>query len=179
VHRLTLAAVTALVATTATAYAAFAGTQTPLTADPVWTAITQARTATAKFQDVHAAVKAGYMRVSACVQAPPPKTGAMGIHYLNPAYADDPAIVASKPELLLYFPAGAGKLRLVAVEYWRPDSDQKLKTDDDRPSLAGLPFQGPMEGHDPKMPRHYDLHAWVWAYNPAGTFAQYNPGLHC
>jgi len=119
------------------------------------------------------------VRVSPCVEAPPPKVGAMGVHYLNPAYAKDPAIIPSKPELLIYFPQADGTLRLVAVEYWRPDADQNLTTADDRPYLAGLPFQGPMLGHDPKMPIHYDLHAWVWQFNPAGTFAQFNPKLHC
>ena len=35
----------------------------------------------------------------------------------------------------------------------------------------GRGFDGPMEGHEPGMPVHYDLHAWVWKRNPGGTFA--------
>ena len=41
----------------------------------------------------------------------------------------------------------------------------------ERPQLFGRPFDGPMEGHHPLMPRdlhHYDLHVWLWKDNPAG-----------
>jgi hypothetical protein len=168
---------TALVAIGATAFAGIAATKAPTTADPVWTTILKARKATAKYQDVRQALKDGYVRDSPCVQDP--TLGAMGIHYLNAAYAANPSIQAGKPELLLYFPEANGALRLVAVEYFRPDADQDLATTDDRPSLAGIPFDGPMEGHNPTMPRHYDLHVWVWNWNPAGVFAQFNPTLHC
>jgi hypothetical protein len=146
--------------------------------DRVWAAITKARAATAKYHDVSRAVHDGYRLDSPCVEAPD-SSGAMGIHYLNATYAADPAIIAAKPELLLYFPQANGKLQLIAVEYFRPDADQNLATTDDRPSLAGIPFDGPMEGHNPTMPRHYDLHAWIWDWNPAGVFAQFNPKLHC
>ena len=162
--------------------AALAGTrpasQTSATpADPVWATVLAARKATDKYHDVHVAIKDGYHQVSACVMDP--TKGTMGVHYLNDAYAKDPAIRAAKPELLLYAPQSGGRLKLVAVEYWRPDADQDLTTDPDRPNLAGVPFDGPMEGHDPSMPRHYDLHVWVWAWNPAGVFAQFNPSIHC
>ena len=59
------------------------------------------------------------------------------------------------------------------------DADQTLATDDDRPSLFGRGFDGPMPGHNPSMPIHYDLHAWVLDTNPAGTLSQWNPTLHC
>ncbi len=36
-----------------------------------------------------------------------------------------------------------------------------------------------MEGHDPQMPRHYDLHVWLWQANPAGIFAPFNPNVRC
>ena len=67
--------------------------------------------------------------------------------------------------------------RLVAaIEYVKNDADGDLGTDDDRPSLFGEPFDGPMEGHEPGQPVHYDLHAWMWRHNPAGELAQFNPG---
>ena len=47
------------------------------------------------------------------------------------------------------------------------------------PSLFGQSFQGPMAGHVPGMPWHYDLHVWAWSENPAGRFAQWNPTLSC
>ena len=40
-------------------------------------------------------------------------------------------------------------------------------------------FDGPMDGHGPGQPRHYDKHAWLWAHNPAGTWASWNPALSC
>lgn len=43
------------------------------------------------------------------------------------------------------------------------------------PVLFGRTFDGPMAGHGPGMPWHYDLHVWIWAHNPSGTFAQFNP----
>jgi hypothetical protein len=47
------------------------------------------------------------------------------------------------------------------------------------PQLFGQTFQGPMPGHVPGMPWHWDLHVWVWANNPSGMFAQWNPALSC
>ena len=38
---------------------------------------------------------------------------------------------------------------------------------------------GPMAGHNPQMPWHYDLHAWVIENNPAGMFSQWNPSISC
>jgi hypothetical protein len=42
-----------------------------------------------------------------------------------------------------------------------------------------MPFDGPMLGHNPKMPIHYDLHVWVYRDNPAGMFAMWNPLVRC
>jgi len=36
-----------------------------------------------------------------------------------------------------------------------------------------------MLGHSEGMPIHYDLHVWAWQANPAGTFAEWNPNVHC
>jgi hypothetical protein len=92
---------------------------------------------------------------------------------------DDPAIDPLQPEILMYLPDRSGELKLVAFEYWKADADGSLLTSDDRPSLFGVPFDGPMPGHGPTMPVHYDLHVWVWEDNPAGLFAMWNPSLAC
>ena len=65
------------------------------------------------------------------------------------------------------------------VKYSQIDENQNLDTDDDRPSLFGQAFDGPMEGHFPDQPIHNDLHVWLWRTNPAGLFAQFNPALNC
>jgi hypothetical protein len=95
----------------------------------------------------------------------------MGIHYVNQALVADPAINPRRPEILLYLPVRGGGRRLIGVEYWRVDADQDLATANDRPSVLGQPFEGPMEGHEPGMPRHYDKHVWVWRPNPGGVYS--------
>ncbi|WP_055526901.1 hypothetical protein [Streptomyces graminilatus] len=84
---------------------------------------------------------------------------------------DAPAVTA---------PSGtAESRRLVAAEWIVVDKDQDVKTDDDRPSLFGMPFDGPMPGHVAGMPVHYDLHVWLWKTNPKGMFARWNPTVTC
>jgi hypothetical protein len=134
------------------------------------------RKATARYHSVAAAQRAGYEPVGPCAEEP--GVGGMGFHYGNERLIADPAVRPTQPEALLY-EQRRGKLRLVAVEYIRIDADQDLDTDEDRPWLFGRPFDGPMLGHEPGMPIHYDLHAWVWKRNPAGTFAQWNPRVRC
>ena len=58
-------------------------------------------------------------------------------------------------------------------------ADQDVATDDDRPSLMGHAFDGPMEGHEPGMPVHYDLHTWVHQQNGAGELSAWNPDVAC
>jgi hypothetical protein len=85
----------------------------------------------------------------------------------------------AEPEILLYATDGQGRLGLVSVEYFKPDADGDLGTSGDKPSLFGQPFDGPMPGHAPGMPVHYDLHVWLWQNNPSGMFAQWNPTVTC
>jgi hypothetical protein len=147
------------------------------------------RQATARYHDVEAALADGYVPVGSCVEAP--GQGAMGVHYLNPGLAADLEVDLEQPELLLYFPSGNG-LRLVGVEYFtaalavvggvpQPWFDHEAAEIwlNPAPELFGQTFHGPMEGHDPTMPWHYDFHVWVWQANPAGIFADYNPSLSC
>jgi hypothetical protein len=131
------------------------------------------RAATAKFHNPQAAIDAGYIPTDVCVESP---AGVMGQHWLNPALFGP--VDLRKPAVLVYQPTDDGP-KLVAVEYFKVDDDQDLATDADRPSLLGQPFDGPMLGHEPGMPIHYDLHAWVWQHNPAGMFAQFNPAGSC
>jgi hypothetical protein len=137
----------------------------------------EVRRATLAFRDVEAARAAGYEKVSECEDDP--KYGAMGIHYAHPGLIADGKLDVTRPEILVYQPKKGGKLRLGAVEYFQADADQDLATDDDRPTLFGMPFDGPMLGHNPQMPIHYDLHVWLYRHNPAGLFAMWNPSVDC
>lgn len=135
------------------------------------------RQATERFRDVGAAIAAGYLATDHCVELP--GVGGMGFHYVHPGFASDMNIDPTLPEILVYAPTRQGELRLVAVEYLKADADGDPDTDEDRPTLFGEPFEGPMEGHEPGMPVHYDLHAWVWKHNPAGELSAWNPDVTC
>lgn len=134
------------------------------------------KAATARFNSVDQAVAAGYAPASGCEASP---LGTMGIHYVKGSLVGDPTVDPTKPEVLLYLPDQDGALKLVGVEYMVVDVDQNLATDGDRPSVFGEPFNGPMPGHSPTMPIHYDLHVWLYADNPDGVFATWNRAIHC
>lgn len=129
------------------------------------------RNATAKFQDVDVALAYGYVPVSGCEVGP---SGAMGYHYLHPGLASDDKVVPTQPEILLYEDSADGP-SLVGVEYFVAEA----AADGRRPSVLGRPFDGPMPGHGPQMPSHYDLHVWAWKHNPHGVTAVWNPAVHC
>jgi len=139
-------------------------------------ALQAAKAASAKFHSIRQAEAAGYVLASPCVESP---AGGMGFHYENPALMADDAIDSARPEILVYAPKGDGKVELVAIEYWKRDADGSLLTDGDRPSVLGRSFDGPMPGHSPVMPVHYDLHVWVYEPNSSGTFSPFNPSVSC
>jgi hypothetical protein len=129
------------------------------------------RAATAQFHDVDDGLAAGYIPVSDCEELP--GVGAMGIHYLNPQLAADAVVDPLRPEVLLYLPTRNG-LQLVGVEYFVAEPATPT-----RPAVLGHQFDGPMAGHSPGMPWHYDLHLWIWKNNPDGIASAWNPALSC
>jgi hypothetical protein len=133
--------------------------------------LAEVRAATASFHDPAKATAAGYLPSSHCEPG-------MGQHWVNMANLLDGVSDPRRPDILLYEPTPAGA-RLVGVEWLQFDADQDLGTDDDRPDLAGVPFDGPMLGHEPGMPIHYDLHLYVWKHNPDGVAAPFNPRVSC
>ncbi|WP_093799443.1 hypothetical protein [Streptomyces sp. Wb2n-11] len=138
--------------------------------------LAKAYVATAKYLWEPLAVQHGFKRTDECADLP--DVGAMGHHYVNEKNvgSTDPA----RPAALLYEPGPKGeKRKLVGVEYLVVDRDQNLGTDDDRPTMFGQKFDGPMEGHEPGMPIHYDLHVWLYKTNPKGLFDPWNPTVRC
>ncbi len=133
--------------------------------------LAQVRLATAKYQDESKALADGYVRTDHCIEVP--GLGGMGYHYADIDNILDGKLNPRKPELLLYAPSEDGGRKLVAVEYMVPDVGQP------HPRLFGQKFDGPMPGHEPGMPDHYDLHVWTWEANPNGIFAQFNPNVRC
>ena len=167
-----VAAVVGVLGAAAVALTAVAGAGSSVNAD-----LAKLRAATAKYHSLERALADGYsVENEPCVASP---DGTMGIHAVKGPLIGDPSIDPLRPEILLYAPGPNGKLRLIGVEYFKVDADQNLATDDDRPSVFGLAFDGPMPGHNPVMPVHYDLHVWVWHHNPSGMFSMWNPKLSC
>jgi hypothetical protein len=165
------------------------------TTDAVGPDLAAVRRATAQFHDISAAYAAGYTTENEpCVASP---DGVMGVHAPNLSLIGDPALDPTRPELLLYVPKPNGKYTLVGVEYFQVVLVRNRLTNEvgpwfspdpwpaqyevltPTPKLFGQTFQGPMPGHTPTMPWHWDLHAWIWAHNPSGMFAEWNPSLSC
>lgn len=150
--------------------------------------LTAARAATAQYHDQNKALQDGFISTFACVEAP--GLGAMGVHYINPARMMDISVDASQPEVLLYIQQGDGTMRLVGLEYYAPVLSNGApwfgganapppRIDNPAPILFGRSFDGPMPGHEPGQPWHYDLHVWAWRNNPRGLFYPFNPKLSC
>ncbi len=126
-----------------------------------------------KYQDPMVAIRDGYFSTLGCVQHP---DGDAGVHFLNPALIG-PTPDPMEPPILMYEASG-GKLSLAGVEWFVP-----LATGvKERPELFGQPFEGPMEGHEPLLPKelhHYVLHAWLFLVNPLGLFHHSHPEVKC
>jgi hypothetical protein len=146
--------------------------------------LAQVRRATARFHNVDNALAAGYELgwvngsgariLGGCIAHP--TAGAMGYHYFNAALMADNGVDALAPEVLVYAPDGDGGLELVAVE-WVVRSAQS-----NPPGVPTAPSVLGMDMHilvPPPGPAFYLTHAWVWAHNPAGMFADWNPEVSC
>ncbi|CAN5142626.1 hypothetical protein BH20ACT8_BH20ACT8_21270 [soil metagenome] len=143
--------------------------------------LAQARSATARFHRFDVSFTSGYRLLSdaegiECIEHP--GDGGMGIHVVNGDLVGDPQIDARRPEAVIYEPTRSGQLRLVAVEYvvfqdaWDAEHDEP-------PSLFGQGFTLIEAGNRYGLPAFYELHAWLWKHNPAGSFADYNPQVDC
>jgi hypothetical protein len=129
--------------------------------------ITRARTATAPFKTVDAAMAAGYTAQTNCVSHP--SHGAMGLHYPKPELRDD-RLDPERPEILTYTRLADGTLKLTGVEYLVPLS---AWTKNEPPTLFGQQLK-----RADSLGIWY-LHAWIWEPNPSGLFADWNPRVNC
>jgi hypothetical protein len=111
----------------------------------------------------------------ACIDNP---AGGMGVHYVNGALVADDKVNAATPELVVYEPTGNGRLRLVAAEYVVFQAAWDA-THSAPPELFGQEFELVEAGNRYGLPPFYELHAWLWKHNPAGTFDDWNPRVSC
>lgn len=154
-------------------FAVLAAAPAGLAAQQASPQLDSARTLLARYKDPFAAVHDGYLSTVACLEFP---TGAMGVHFVN-FQTIGPKVELSKPQVLIYEPVG-DSLRLAAAEWFVPLATGVTAP----PVLFGETFDGPMDGHQPLMPRelaHYDLHVWLFKDNPKGVFSPVNPAVSC
>jgi len=141
------------------------------------------RKAMEKYKDYKVAIRDLYLSTVGCVHYSGEKIadhmvyakGAMGVHFVNLTIKGPPDPM--KPNVLIYEPVGKN-LRLVAVEWLVPYTPDTKEA----PTLFGQKFMGPMEGHEPLIPKefvHWDLHAWLFKENPLGMFEATNPKVNC
>lgn len=95
----------------------------------------------------------------------------MGVHFTNPDVADD-EVDPLRPHALFYDITGEGRYELLGAEWSVPASAV-----DQAPQLFGQRFQGPQQGLRARQPEQYALRAWLFADNPDGTFATFNPDV--
>jgi hypothetical protein len=150
-----------------------------------------ARTVTAKYHSLNLAKKSGYSILAdtakiTCIAEP--QMGAMGVHYVKGDLVKDPSIDAARPEALVYAPDRHGGLHLAALEYVVIKSDWDTQNSlpgapswvrPALPTLFGQEFTLTDAPNRYGLPPFYSLHAWIWENNPAGTFAMWNPSVHC
>jgi hypothetical protein len=158
---------------------------------PLGPDLQEVRAAVGSYHSYANAVADGYSGAGEpCVSSP---AGTMGIHAPNAGLLASGVVDPLRPPILIYLPREDGSLRLVAVEYWNialantvngpapwfGAEAPPLGFFNAAPTLLGQTFNGPMAGHNPRMPWHYDLHAWVIESNPTGLFSQWNPAISC
>jgi hypothetical protein len=133
-----------------------------LTNKTVWE-LQQARAATARYRNIKNAFKDGYADINVVVPN-------MGYHFMKSELTADGVFDVRKPEILVYNKNEDGSFELGAVEYAVPI--------DVTPNVAPDGFTGSADVWE----RNTDfglwlVHAWVWKYNPDGTFNPTNPSV--
>lgn len=96
--------------------------------------------------------------------------GSMGVHFANTTRLDGVA-EQLKPEALIYEPGTNGEMSLVGVEFIVPFA--AVPKTSPAPVLFGQKFS-PNDDFGV-----WGLHVWTHRTNPSGTFAPWNPRVHC
>jgi hypothetical protein len=105
--------------------------------------------------------------------------GAMGLHFLNMSLVGDGEVDKYTPEIVLYEPLPDGTMRITGVDYLVYAADWDYKHPDGPPQLEGQLFHFFESPNRFGLPAFYTLHVWAWKDNPSGTFANWNPNVHC
>ena len=152
------------------------GSQHPSHGSPGGALVQIVRDATRRFRDVAVAEAAGYALHFGCVSGS--DAGAMGLHYVNMDLVGDPALDATRPEIVIYEPRPDGTLRLIGADYLVL-AEAWHATNPAPPQLMGQLlhlFESPNRFG---LPAFYTLHVWAWKENPSGTFVNWHPNVSC
>jgi hypothetical protein len=87
----------------------------------------------------------------------------------------DPA----RPEILIYEPAAAGRVRLTGADYLIFADTWHAKNPTTTPEIMGQLlhfFEAPNRFG---LPAFYTLHVWAWKENPNGAFVNWHPKVSC
>jgi hypothetical protein len=140
---------------------------------PTLEQLEQIKVALAPYQDVNAALAAGYEPFMDCMSN---TQGAQGMHYTKGALIEDPTLDALQPEALMYEQQSDGSLRLTGVEYLVFQDAWHEAGNKPAPVLLGREFYLNTTLLDKPF---YGLHLWLWQYNPLDVFANWNPLVTC
>jgi hypothetical protein len=135
------------------------------------------RAGSAPYRNFAHAEADGFIPLSPCVESP---MGGMGYHYGSPQRLGTISVDPARPEILLYAPDRNGRMELVGVEFFVNADAWYAAGNTAPPSVAGVEYDPPNPQHpDPMVAAAYTLHVWLWADNPSGLFAPFNPNVSC
>ena len=169
-RRVFLAVITAGLLVALVAQAAFAGNDLAR----------QAQAATARYNSVVQATRAGYgpfpagVPLHECIMSLD-GSGGMGFHYVNGGLIDG-EVDELNPEVLVYAPKSNGRLQLVALEYVIFDSAVPEGT---TPTVFGRDMTLVAAPNRYEIPSFWQRHIWLYEPNEAGLFADFNPSVSC
>jgi hypothetical protein len=143
--------------------------------------LANAHDATAAYTAPQAALAGGYDLLTdaagiACIDMP--GEGAMGVHYVKSSLVQSGTLDPARPQALVYEVRPEGQMQLVALEYVVIQSTWDA-SHNGPPMLFGQKLMLNPADNRFGLPAFYSLHAWIWKHNPAGTFAPFNPDVHC
>lgn len=131
--------------------------------------VTALREALAPYTSLALAKQAGYAtQLTDCMSNG--DVGAMGIHYANTQLLDA-TVDPLKPEVVIYEPGTDGERSLVGAEFVVPFT--AVPKTAPAPELFGQKFL------PDDVFQVWALHVWTHRTNPSGTFAPWNPRVHC
>ena len=134
------------------------------------------RDSTQRFQDVNAAMAAGYALQFGCVSGD--ASGAMGLHYVNGDLVNSGIIDATRPQIVIYEAQPDGSLQLIGADFlvfanaWNANHSGP-------PELMGQLFHLFDAPNRFGLPAFYTLHVWAWKDNPNGAFVNWHPDVSC